>query len=110
MAQSTGAVLMSKKFHDALPEDQKKILHDLSAKHLKRLNELSGVENASALDALKRQGLDLAADPGLATRRKYEDLGAAARGELAGKLFSSALLEKFEKELAALRARSVKKS
>lgn len=110
LAESTGAVLVSKKFIDSLPDDQRKILLALSAKHLKRLNELTNVENDKALEALKKQGLDLAADPGPATRRKYEELGAAARRELAGKLFSAELLGKFEKELAALRARSAKKS
>ncbi|MBI2384880.1 MAG: TRAP transporter substrate-binding protein DctP [Elusimicrobia bacterium] len=110
IAESTGAVLVSKRFYDALPADQKKTLSDLSAKHLKRLNDLTNAENDKALEALKKQGLDLAPDPGPATRRRYEELGAAARRELAGKLFSAELLGKFEKELAALRARSAKKS
>jgi TRAP-type C4-dicarboxylate transport system substrate-binding protein len=110
IAESTGAVLVSKKFFDALPADQKKTLTDLSAKHLKHLNDLTNAENDKALEALKKQGLDLAADPGPATRRKYEELGVGARKELAGKLFSAELLGKFEKELAALRARSAKKS
>lgn len=110
LAESTGAVLVSKKFIDSLPDGQRKTLLALSAKHLKRLNELTNLENDKALEALKKQGLDLAADPGPATRRRYEELGAAARRELAGKLFSADLLGKFEKELAALRARSAKKS
>ena len=110
IAESTGAVLVSKKFFDALPADQRKTLVALSAKHLKHLNELTNIENDKALEALKKQGLDLAADPGPATRRKYEELGAGARKELAGKLFTAELLGKFEKELAALRARSAKKS
>ncbi len=110
IAESTGAVLVSKKFFDALPVDQKKLLTELSAKHLKHLNDLTNIENDKALEALKKQGLDLAADPGPATRRRYEELGAGARKELAGKLFSAELLGKFEKELAALRARSAKKS
>lgn len=110
IAESTGAVLVSRKFFDTLTDAQKKLVLDLSAKHLARLNELTNAENDKAIEALKKQGLDLAADPGPATRRKYEELGAAARKELAGKLFSAELLAKFEKELAALRARSVKKS
>ena len=110
IAESTGAVLVSKKFFDSLPEGQRKLLLEVSAKHLKRLNELTNVENDKALEALKTQGLHLGADPGPATRRKYEELGKAARMELAGRLFSEELLAKFEKELAALRARSAKKS
>ena len=110
IAESTGAVLVAKTFYDALPADQKKILTELSTKHLKRLNMLINAENDIALEALKNQGLHFAADPGPATRRQYEELGAAARRELVGSLFSAELLGKFEKELATLRARSVKKS
>ena len=80
IAQSTGAVLVSKKFFDALPADQGKILTELSQKHLKRLNELASAENDEALVALKKQGLDLAADPGAATRTRYEDSGRRAQG------------------------------
>lgn len=110
IAESTGAVLVSKKFFDRLTPEQQKLLTSVSAKHLAHLNELTDAENDKALEALKKQGLDLAADPGAATRRKYEELGAGARRELVGKLFPADLLGKFEKELAALRARSAKKS
>lgn len=110
MAEATGAVLVSKTFYDSLPGEQKKILIEVSSKHLKRLNDLTAIENDKALEALKKQGIDIAADPGPATRKRFEELGEAARKELAGRLFSHALLGNFEKELAALRARSVKKS
>ena len=110
IAESTGAVLISKSFFDKLDPAQKKLLLDVSAKHLKRLNEQTNSENDKALSALQKQGLELAAEPGADVRRKYEELGAGARKELAGKLFSVELLGKFEKELAALRARTIKKS
>ncbi len=110
MAESTGAVLVSKKFYDTLPAEQRLILSELSAKHLKRLNELTAAENTRALETLKKRGLDFGADPGLETRKKYEALGMIARRELAGKLYSIELLEKFEKELAALRAQEVNKN
>lgn len=110
IAESTGAVLVSKKFFDGLDEASRKLLLGLSAKHLKHLNDLTNTENDKAIEALKKQGLALTPDPGPETRRKYEELGAAARKELSGKLFSAALLGKFEKELAALRARTAKKS
>ena len=110
IAESTGAVLVSKKFFDGLDPALKTLLLDLSAKHLKRLNDQTNSENDKALGALKKQGLELAAEPGAEVRRKYEELGAGARKELAGKLFSVELLGKFEKELAALRARTIKKS
>jgi TRAP-type C4-dicarboxylate transport system substrate-binding protein len=110
MAEATGAVLVSKKFFDALPEDQQKTLLALSAKHLKRLNDLSNADNVKALEALKTQGLEFTAMPGADMMKTYAELGASARAELSGRLFSAELLGKFEKELASLRARTPKKS
>jgi TRAP-type C4-dicarboxylate transport system substrate-binding protein len=110
MAESTGAVLISKKFFDALPDDQRQTLVALSAKHLKRLNELTDAENDKALVSLEKQGLTLAPKPGPDVMRRYEELGRAARRELAGKLFDAKLLDDVEKELAAFRARKTAKS
>jgi TRAP-type transport system periplasmic protein len=110
MAESTGAVLISKKFFDALPDDQRKALVELSAKHLKRLNELSDADNDKALASLVKQGLTLAPKPGADVLRRYEELGRAARRELAGRLYAPKLLNEVEKELASLRARKTAKS
>ncbi len=110
MAESTGAVVISKKFFDALPDDQRQALVALSAKHLKRLNELTDAENDKALAALEKQGLTLAPKPGPDVMRRYEELGRAARRELAGRLFDAKLLDDVEKELAAFRARKTTKS
>jgi TRAP-type C4-dicarboxylate transport system substrate-binding protein len=109
MAESTGAVLISKKFFDALPEGERKTLVDLSAKHLKRLNELSDADNDKALLSLQKQGLTLAPRPGADVMRRYEELGRAARRQLAGRLFDAKLLDQVEKELALLRARKTTK-
>jgi TRAP-type transport system periplasmic protein len=109
MAESTGAVLVSKKFFDGLPADQRKALTELSAKHLKRLNDLTNAENDRALETVQKQGLALGAKPDAATLKRYEELGAAARKELAGRLFPAELMGKAEKELGTLRAGKTKK-
>ena len=110
IAESTGAVLVSKKFFDGLPEDQRKVLLALSAKHLKKLNESTNADNDKALEVLQKQGLTLAPKPDADGMKRFQEFGAAARKELTGRMFSAELLAKFEKELASLRARSVKKS
>jgi TRAP-type transport system periplasmic protein len=110
MAESTGAVLISKKFFEGLPEDQRKALVELSAKHLKRLNELSDADNDKALASLQKQGLTLSPKPGPEVMRRYEELGRAARRELAGRLYDAKLLDAVERELAAFRARKTAKS
>jgi TRAP-type C4-dicarboxylate transport system substrate-binding protein len=110
MAESTGAVLISKKFFDALPDDQRAALVDISKRQLKRLNDLSDADNDKALVSLQKQGLTLAAKPGPAVMSRYEELGKAARRELAGRLFDAKLLDEVEKELAAFRAHKTAKS
>lgn len=110
MAESTGAVLVTRKFFDALPPEQQKALREVSARHLKRLNELTHAENDKALETVAKNGLTLASRPGPETLKKYEELGKAARKDMTGKLFPAELVLKLEKELAAFRARKTSKS
>ncbi len=110
MAESTGAMLISKTFFDALPAEQRDALVEISAKHLKRLNRLSSAENEKALESLKTQGLTLSAKPGADVLKRYEDLGHAAGKDLSKRVYNSALLDSVEKELAAFRARKTAKS
>ena len=107
MAESTGAILISKKFFDGLSPEQRKLLTELAAKHVKRLNEMSNSENDKALASLQKQGLTLAAKPGPDVYARYAELGRAARRDpsLLGSVYGQDLLDKVEKELAAYRAR-----
>lgn len=110
MAESTGAVLVTKKFFEALPPEQQKALREVSARNLKKLNELTNAENDKALDTVSKNGLDLAAKPAADVLKRYEELGKAARKDMTGKLFPAELVQKLEKELNALRARKTTKS
>jgi TRAP-type C4-dicarboxylate transport system substrate-binding protein len=103
IADAAGAVLLSKKIFDELPADQRKVLREASAKHLRALTLLSRRENETALDSLRKQGLKMSAKPSPETMQLYRDLGRSARRELAGKLYSAELLEKVEKALEDLR-------
>lgn len=99
LAHSIGAVLISKSFFDGLPEQHKKILRDLSAKHFRRLTELARAENDQAMATLQKQGLVLLPKPPAETLKLYDELGRKARRELAGKLYSAGLLDRVEKSL-----------
>jgi len=109
MAESTGAVMISKKFFDGLDDGEKAALLAVSAKHLQRLNDLTDAENDKALASLEAQGLTLAPRPGADVMKRYEELGRAARADLAGRLYDAKLLERVEKELSTLRARKTAK-
>lgn len=110
MAESTGAVLVTRKYFDALPPEQQKALREVSARHLKRLNELTHAENDKALETVGKNGLTLGTKPGPEMLKRYEDLGKSARKDMTGKLFPAELVLKLEKELAAFRARKTSKS
>ncbi|HAM34979.1 MAG TPA: ABC transporter substrate-binding protein [Elusimicrobia bacterium] len=106
MADSSGAVLISKKMFESLSEADRKTLLEVSAKHLRRLNLLSRQENEDALVSLQKQGLKLSARPTPEEARRFEELGRQARQDLAGSLFSAELLERVEQALARRRAES----
>ncbi|MBI5622907.1 MAG: TRAP transporter substrate-binding protein DctP [Elusimicrobia bacterium] len=106
MAEASGAVLLSKKFYDTLAPEEQKVLTEVSAKHLKRLLELTRKENGQALDTLvKKQGLVLSEKPTAQTLELYRKLGAQARKELAGRLYPVDLLTRIEKFLEEYRAK-----
>ncbi|MCX5794059.1 MAG: TRAP transporter substrate-binding protein DctP [Elusimicrobia bacterium] len=106
IADSMGAVLLSRKAFDAIPESDRKVLLEVGARHLKRLGQLSRRENEDALAALQKQGLTLSAKAAPEMMKRYEELGRLARRELVGTLYPAELLDRVEKALADLRAKS----
>ncbi|MBI4677318.1 MAG: TRAP transporter substrate-binding protein DctP [Elusimicrobia bacterium] len=104
MAEASGAVLLSRRFFDALAPEERKVLLEVSSKHLKRLLEMTRKENAAALETLvKKQGLVLSEKPSPETMKLYRELGTKARKELAGRLYPADLLARVEKSLEDLR-------
>jgi TRAP-type C4-dicarboxylate transport system substrate-binding protein len=110
MADSAGAVLLSKKAFDELSKEDQKILKDVASSHLRRLTLLGREENEKALFSLQKQGLSVSAKPDAATLKQYEELGRTARRSLAGKLYPAELLDRVEKALADLRSGKAKKA
>jgi len=103
IADSVGAVLMSRKAFDSLSEADRKTLLDVAGRHLRRLSLLSRQENEAALLALQKEGLSLSPKPTADTLRRYDELGRQARRQIAGKLYPPELLDRVEKALAEYR-------
>lgn len=103
VANASGAVLMSKKAFDALPEGERTVLLEVSRKRLKELNEQIRRSNAAAMDQLKKQGLTVT-DATPAALKAYEEAGRKARRSLTGRLYPADLLDRVEKSLEAFRA------
>ncbi len=108
IADSNGAIVVSKKALEGLSEQDRKTLLELGAKHMKKLNELSRRENEEALKSMQKQGLVLSAKPTPEQLKEYEQLGKKARESLVGTLYSKEFLDQVEQALSAFRAKSKK--
>jgi TRAP-type transport system periplasmic protein len=103
LANASGAVLISKKFFDALAPPARTALIESARRHLRTLNELTRRQNQEALKTLEGQGLKIiGASP--KTLAAYDEAGRKARRELAGRLYSRDLLDRVEKTLAKMRS------
>ena len=105
LANASGAVLVSKKFVDGLPAEQRAAFLEIGKKHMARLTALSRAENKQALDALQKQGLALTHPASAGELAKYEGLARQARKTLVGRLYPQGLLDKVEKAVEDHRAK-----
>jgi TRAP-type C4-dicarboxylate transport system substrate-binding protein len=103
LANSAGAVLLSKRYFDKMPKDLQEIVLRNGRKYMAELTTLSRQDNAKAMETLVRQGIEKipveAKDLG-----KYVNAGEEARQALAGKMYSKQFLERVEQALRSYRA------
>jgi len=104
LADSTGALLMSKKEFDKLPPADQKILKDTAREFSKKLIQATRADNSRSVAALKKQGLQFVAiDPGeLANLTKTSE---SVWNGLSGKLYPPELLTEAKALLAGYRAK-----
>ncbi|MGC8897856.1 MAG: TRAP transporter substrate-binding protein DctP [Bacteroidota bacterium] len=102
LADSQGAVLISKKVFDSLPKDLQQILVSNGRKYFRTLTLLSREENAKAIRTLKQKGI-IATIPTKGTIAQFDTIGKQARQMLVGKLFTQAFLDKVETALQTYR-------
>ncbi|MFA6093214.1 MAG: TRAP transporter substrate-binding protein DctP [Elusimicrobiota bacterium] len=103
LADASGAVLISKSVADALPKEQRRLLLEVSRRHLRTLNAITRRRNAEALRTLQSRGMILTAPLSAQEENVFEEAGRSARKELAGKLYSADFLQAVERSLADLR-------
>lgn len=103
LANSTGAVLLSKKEFDKFPPDKQKILMDLGKKYMNKLVELCRKDNEKSILEMQKKGLKLTEITSPVEINKIELAGIAARKKMAQHLFTPDLLEKVETNLKEYR-------
>ena len=105
LANASGAVLISRRFFDRMPEDLRKLLLETGSKHLGNLTRLSRMDNKISIETLKKNGIKIGAPPSRQEVERYAEVGRKARRMLAGKLYSEDLLDRVEKSVEEFRAK-----
>jgi TRAP-type C4-dicarboxylate transport system substrate-binding protein len=106
LADSQGAVLITKKEFDTLPKDLQDILIRNGRLYMKKLTDQSRKDNQKSLDQLKKSGI-IFLQPGTEKdRANYEQTGKAARQSLVGKLYDQNFLDRVEQAVAETRKQS----
>jgi len=102
LTNAAGAVLISKKYFDALPKDLQEILLRNGRQYMSKLTTVSRQDNQKSLETLRRSGIKfLAVDP--KDLAYYAEAGRKARRLLVGKIFSEDLLNRVEAALTEFR-------
>ena len=104
IAYSAGAVVVSKKLFDSLPEEDRKSLREVGRKNLEHLTQVGRQENKDALVTLQKQGLKVSDAASPEEMKRYEEAGRKARRELVGRLYSADLLDRVERSVEDVRA------
>lgn len=104
LADASGAVVVTKAAYDKLPPDLQEILVRNGRKYLRELTLKSRKENADAILALARSGVQIVEAGTPQARLEYAAAGKRARQALVGKLFDQGFLDRVEKALAEYRA------
>ena len=102
LANSQGAVLISKKMFDAMPKDLQDILVTNGRKYFRQLTLASRLENEKAISTLKDRGITVTI-PTKEVAAQFESTGKKARQLLVGKLFSQEFLDQVESSVRTYR-------
>ncbi|MBI2916182.1 MAG: TRAP transporter substrate-binding protein DctP [Elusimicrobia bacterium] len=104
LTNACGAVLISKTFYDKIPADLQSLLQTSAKKYLNELTRLSRLDNQSALETLKKNGIQILTVSDRSLTDQYRAAGRKARESLVGRVYSAELLSQVEKALAQHRS------
>jgi len=104
LADSNGAVLITKKQFNNLSAENQQILRDISKKYFSKLTKLSRQDNEKSLELIKEAGIKFTKIADEKQIAKFYESGKNARKSLIGKLYDEAFLTKVEKSLKEFRS------
>lgn len=110
IVDSAGAVLVSRRFFDRLPEDLQEILLRNGEKYMNKLTQISRKENRESIDIIAEAGVKIIDRPPLEEIHRYEEMGREARRALVGKLYSKEFLHAVESAIEEYRSQKAAQS
>ena len=105
LANSSGAVLISKRMFNKLSDDQQKILKEEGKKYFSKLTQLSRQDNEKAKKTMFDYGMKKTELTDQALYTEFETRGKAARNALVGELYDQQLLNDVETALKEYRGK-----
>jgi TRAP-type C4-dicarboxylate transport system substrate-binding protein len=102
LADAAGAVLVSKKAFDKLPENYQLILREKGKEYMTKLTQLSRQDNEQSIELMKKNGMNIVHVPE-ANLSEFTLAGEKARRALVGKLYTQDLLNRVETALQEFR-------
>jgi TRAP-type C4-dicarboxylate transport system substrate-binding protein len=103
LADAAGAVVISRKKFDELPQDLKDILVRNGKVYMQKLTIASREDNVKSLETLKKNGVAIIDPASQQALDEYDEIGRKSRRILAGKLYSEDLLNRVEQAVATYR-------
>ena len=92
ISDAAGAVLITKRYFDRLPENLQLILKESARNHLTRLIQLTRMDNVESVEILKENGIQITPTPPDSVMAEFYGVGERAREKLVGKMYSRELL------------------
>ncbi len=96
LANSNGAVLITKKQFSKLSPEQQNILKFFSQKYLRQLTQLSREDNQKSLDLIQKSGIQFTQITDKKQLEDFDNAGEKARRSLVGKLYDQQFLTQVE--------------
>lgn len=103
LANSNGAVLISRRMFKKLSPDQQKLLKTEGRKYFNKLTRLSRKDNETSRAEMFAQGLKKTTITDPAVRASFDRMGEKTRRSLVGKLYDQQLLQDVEQALKDFR-------
>ncbi len=104
IADSAGAVLVSRRFFDRLPGDLQEILLRNGEKYMAELTQISRKENEQSIEIIAESGVEILDRPPQEEIKQYEAMGREARRNLVGKLYTREFMNAVESTIEEYRS------